>query len=36
MIRALVDGGPANYLAAYRLAEQAERSLPVTIPCSRA
>ena len=28
MIRALVDGGPANYLAAYRLAEQAERSLP--------
>src|SRR4051812_1654761 len=27
-IRALIDGGPPNYLAAYRLAEQAERSVP--------
>jgi dienelactone hydrolase len=27
-IRQLVEGGPDNYLAAYRLAEQAERDLP--------
>jgi cephalosporin-C deacetylase-like acetyl esterase len=27
-IRALIDAGPASYLDAYRLAEQAERSMP--------